>query len=436
MSNEKIKILVVSAVPWNTSNNFGNSYSDIFSKINEFEIANVYLANGSVNDHCVSRAFEISEDMLVHNLINKKNVVGKETAVFDNENVSNYHLGFVQKIKNYGLIHRFSILYMCRDLLWKVGRWKSESLLSFIKDFKPDLIFAPINGSSYPNNIILEISKKFNLPVVGYISDDNYSFKLVNFSPLFWIRRMFIRRSVGKLIKQCKILYVISKKQKIYYDQIFGISSRILTKSFEDRRASVEEKRFCINMVYTGNLGLNRWKSLAKIASVVDSLNKDCEKINLDIYSGTELTKAMKSCLKGKGVQFRGKVPHSRIHGIQKNADVLLHVEATDFIHKWDAMYGFSTKLVDYFSEAKPIFAYGDESQASISYLKEENAAFVATNDVEIENVLKSIVKNPSILEEYAEKSFNCGKKNHDANYFKSMLICDARTVFAEAKRN
>lgn len=425
------RILVVSAVPWNTNNNFGNSYSDIFTGIENIEIANIYLSNGLVNDSRVSRAFEISEDMLIRNLLNGKYIVGKETCILSESTEQKKLDSPIHRMKKFGLNHRFSILYACRDLLWKVGKWKSERLITFIKDFSPEIIFAPINGSTYPNNIIMEISKMYNLPIIGYISDDNYTFQQFSLSPLYWIRRYFIRLSVGKLIKKCRVLYVISQKQKETYDKIFGISSKILTKGFVDKRSFSKEDKIssCINIVYAGNLGLNRWKSIASVAREIDRINNEEIKVKLDIYSGSVLTKKMRRSLKGNGVSFKGRVDSSQIHNIQKRADLLLHVEATDFSHKWGALYGFSTKLVDYFSEGKAILAYGNANQASISYLKDEDAAFVATNERDVENILNYIVSNPIVLNEYAKKSFECGKRNHDVWLFKQMIMHDIENV-------
>lgn len=430
----KIKVLVISAVPWNTSNNFGNSYSNIFSDIKDIEISNVYLSNGFVNDPCVLNAFEINEDMLFRNLLNKKYVVGRETAVKKDSENNKGEKSLIQKIKTFSLNHRFSLVYMCRDFLWSVGKWNSESLHHFIETIKPDVIFAPINGSTYPNNIIVEISNLYNLPIIGYISDDNYTYKQFSLSPLYWIRRFFIRKSVGNLIKKCKILYVISKKQKMVYDRIFNISSKILTKGFCDRRddSIKQNDKSHIKIVYTGNLGLNRWKSIAKIAREIDLANFDKEIFVFSIYSQTSLTWKMKNGIKGKGVYFKGPVEASQIHDIQKKADILLHVEATDFIHKWDALYGFSTKIIDYFSEGKTIFAYGNADQASISYLKENDAALIATNEKEIRRILKKITTNSNILKEYSEKSYECGKKYHDANLFKRMIMQDLSEIIRE----
>ena len=64
------KILVASDTPWNTNNSFGNSYANIFDKLEGYEIANIYCKEGIVNDKRVSRAFKVTAKMLLKNLQN------------------------------------------------------------------------------------------------------------------------------------------------------------------------------------------------------------------------------------------------------------------------------------------------------------------------------------------------------------------------------
>ena len=77
------------------------------------------------------------------------------------------------------------------------------------------------------------------------------------------------------------------------------------------------------------------------------------------------------------------------------------------------ARLSFSTKLTDYLSSGKCIFAIGNDDLAPIEYLRENEAALVACSEDEIEAQLKTIVSNGDVLQKYARNAINCGLKNH-----------------------
>ena len=73
----------------------------------------------------------------------------------------------------------------------------------------------------------------------------------------------------------------------------------------------------------------------------------------------------------------------------------------------------FSTKLTDYFANGKCILAIGSEDIAPIEYLREEDAALVASTQQQIGRWLQSIVDNPELIAQFARKAYECGLKNH-----------------------
>lgn len=105
-------------------------------------------------------------------------------------------------------------MFWARDFVWKIGRWCSPELKAFIDDFKPDVIFQPIYYSNYISDIALFIKKYTGVPMVGYISDDCYTLRQFNLSPLYWIDRLHKRKKVKQVFMSCEFVYVISEIQK------------------------------------------------------------------------------------------------------------------------------------------------------------------------------------------------------------------------------
>lgn len=427
-----MKILIVSNTPWSKENSFGNSFSNIFEGIPDLEFANISCRTVTDLEPIVSACFEISEKSLLKHLKDKRSPSGKK---IDIEALKNCKKSAEESnIKTFARKKRWQVLFWARDIIWTLGRWKSQELLDFIDDFKPDLIFQPVYYSSYLNDIACFIQEYTNVPMLGYISDDCYTLRQFSLSPLYWIDRLHKRKKVKKTIEKCKILYVISEIQKRDYEKAFGVPCKILTKSadFTEPPQLKTPYNTPLQLVFTGNIGTNRWKSLAVIAQALQELNQNGTKAELRIYTATPLTAKMQKALQIDGASYlMGTVPASAIPQIQSEADMLVHAEALDLKNRLAVRQSFSTKLVDYFKAARPILAVGPKDVASIDHLLQNNCALVADNAADLAVMLSDCLENPKRLHTLAENAFLCGKRHHDAAQMKEMLYADLKNTVA-----
>lgn len=60
---KKIKILLITSMPWREDNNIGNSYSNLFGDIDEFEIAHIYCRDGEPYNKKVKNTFRLPKDV-------------------------------------------------------------------------------------------------------------------------------------------------------------------------------------------------------------------------------------------------------------------------------------------------------------------------------------------------------------------------------------
>ncbi len=419
-----MRILVISNTPWRDDNSFGNSYTSIFKGIKKIELANIYCNYGAPDNDLVAHHFQITEKSLIHNLLNPKYPSGrvvennKETAPLTNSQAKG--VNFFKK-------NRLQIFFWIRDLIWIIGRWKSPQINKFITDFQPDIIFQPLYYSNYINNIVVYIKKLTNAPMVAYVSDDVYTLRQFSLSPLFWIDRFIKRRKIRKVVNLCEHLYVISDIQKKDYEKCFGIECRVLTKGAEFITPQLKsENNTPLKFVFTGNIGAGRWKSLAMIADALNDINKDHIKVQLIIYTPSPLTKRMQKALtKNESVRLTGAVPSSEISAIHSDADVLIHVESLDLKERLLVRQSFSTKIVDYLHAARTIFAIGSPEVASMDFLTKNDAAIVAFNKESVREQIKYIVNDKSVLNEYAIKAWECGKRNNQISEIQKRLSTD-----------
>lgn len=423
-----MKILIVSNTPWDDSNSFGSSFSNIFGGNENYEIANIYCQKGKPNTQICSRFFQINESLIVKSIKDKACSSGREVQ---NEKRADMLSSSQEKYLNKAKVLRWQVFFWARDLVWATKKWKSEALDRFIDDFNPDLIFQPIYYSSYIDEIGLYAKRRTDKPMVGYISDDCYTLKQFSLSPLFWIDRLIKRRFVKRAIDECQILYTITETQRKEYDGIFGEKCKVLFKGGNfDVILSPKLLNNPLKLVYTGNLGLGRWKSLAMISKALKTINQNGVKAQLYIYSQTPMTAKMKSQLDVRDSSFfMGSVSASKVKKIQRDADILVHVESFELSERYKARLSFSTKIVDYLEAGKCILAIGWERTGAIEYLKERDAALVVTNAQEVNQVLDRIVSTPSIIHEYAKKGYQCGKDNHQLESIREGLYEDLCSV-------
>lgn len=430
-----MRIIILSNTAWDNQNSFGSSFSNIFEDMQGIQIANIYCRYGNPNNSVADYYFQITEKSLLKNLKTKSIPSGKQ--VFADGQGTIQLSDREQTTFDTARMKRWQILFWARDLIWLVGRWCSPQLRAFIDDFKPDLIFQPVYYSNYLTRMALFLKNYTNAPMVGYISDDCYTLRQFSLSPLYWLDRLHKRKKVKKVIQQCELLYVISEIQKRDYEKIFGVPCKVLTKSadFSGDPPVKSQYHTPLQIVFTGNIGTNRWKSLAMIVKALQAINQNGVRAQLRIYTGTPLTVQMQAALEIPGTSFlMGSAPASEISKIQADADMLVHVEAFDLKNRLLVRQSFSTKLVDYFRAARPILAVGPHDVASIAHLIGNDCALVAETVEQIEAALEAVLADSDKLDDFSEKAYACGRAHHDKAVMQQILQADLNRVVKEGR--
>lgn len=381
-------------------------------------------------------SFQITEKSLIENLKCKRKPSGRVIVVEQKTVVSTAgfsHIGGVSFAKKC----RWQILFWIRDLIWKLGRWQSPELEKFISDFNPDIIFQPVYYSSHLNDIVQWAKEYTKAPMMGYISDDCYTLKQFSFSPLYWIDRLWKRRKVKRTIELCEILYVISDVQKYEYAEIFKVPCKVLTKcaDFSAPVPVYKEPSDVLKLMYAGNLGDGRWQSLALLARAIAEENKEKMRAQLDIYTPTPFSRKMKTAFNTLGCTVYPPISAREVLERQKESDVLVHVEGLSLKSRLAVRQSFSTKLVDFFTLGKCIFAIGPSDVASIKHLVDNDAAIVANGESQVVEKLNMLLNNVKALEGYGAKAYHCGALHHSRKSMHDMLMTDLNSHLKPKER-
>lgn len=422
-----MKILFISMSPIQKGVSIGNTFLNVFEDFPDVQFFSVYTKNG-YPDSSIERAFQITDKQLLKRLLHRTKTVGRTVPERDGQE----NAPAEDKMVTFARKKRYIPMFWAQSLLWLPPYWKSEALHTFLDEVQPDLLFTILSDSVPLNKLIWHIQGYLQKPLVVYAWDNNYTLQLGLTSPLVFLNRCINRHYMRKTVQKAEQLYVISEIQKQDYEKAFGVSCKILTKSagFSGEPPVKTQYNSPLQLVFTGNIGTNRWKSLAIIAEALEQINQNGVRAQLRIYTATPLTAKMEKALKkGDSSFIMGSVPANEVPKIQEAADILVHVEALDLKNRLAVRQSFSTKLVDYFKAARPILAVGLREVASIDHLIRDDCALTGETVEEVRSALESVLENRGKLDELSKKAYACGKRNHNTVTMHQMLQTDLERI-------
>lgn len=425
--DRKIRILVITYLPWRDDNSIGNSYSNIFrgTDKDKYEFAHIYIRDGMPQNKLCHEYYHISEKSLIKRFFGKKVEIGH---YFHMDKCEDQPKDQFSKLYNKARILRWELFFFIRDMIGIPNRWKNNTLESFIERFKPNLVFGTLSGYPIISNMMCYISQSRNIPLVTYPWDDHYTLNCTSWSPMFWLRRFLWRYFQRKSVQQSSFLYVISNLMQDEYSKLFKKECKLLYKgyNFDTNLPIVYCHHNPINFLYMGNIGGGRWKALSVLANAIKVINDyyGCQKIQLNIYTLSPIDQKINTSLNINGAsRLNDSVPNEKVNETMDSADVLVHAEPYD---KRDYQYyraSFSTKLVDYFSRVKPIMSIGGMTASTDYLIRNDATIYVQRND--IIRKLMEIVEHQEILQEYAQKAWDCGVRNHQIKDIQERMYND-----------
>ena len=411
--SKKPKVLVCTVDAW-SSKTGADTFSSLLQRYGAENVASLYIRADIADSTSASRYFQIVEGKVLRSIFNRSVTTGQEYKVGDLQEIPD----LLEEKARYNSFrkHRWGIFLFAREFVWKMGRWKSKELNNFLDDFKPDVVIFPIEHFIHFNNISEYIIKKCNPKVISFLWDDNFTYKQDPCNIWHLMHRWWCRKSVRRLVELSDTVFALSPKMKEECDKEYHINSVLLTKPIFNQGDFVPyQSRKPIRVLYTGNLLIERDKTIAAIAEGLRKINAVGVNVILDIYTNTVLPQPMiRRSTEGNFCSIHPPVSQTDVFKLQKEADILLFAESLDQKKHQDARLSFSTKITDYFRAGRCIWAVASPTLGPMDYLMRMDAALISTDDATIYDVLKQIVSSPDIICTYAEKGFNCGKKNHD----------------------
>lgn len=416
-----MRILVISKEAWRDDQSGGNVLSNIFRSF-DAEFAQIYCNElMPYNDVC-EHYFQITDrDML--NSIRNGMPAGK---AFDYTRSEDTFQSGIESFSNLKVIFG-GLLRIMREIVWSFGKWDNKGIESFVKDFKPDIIFAPCYGVNYMHKLTTLVHNIAGVNVISYISDDFYSNRQLHWAPWYWIHHFILRKNTRSIFKRYSLVYTMTDEQKESCEKAFASNMRILRKAAVcDVDKYTQPPHRPIRFIYAGGIYLNRWKTLGIIASAMRRLNMDGIKFKLDIYTNNPLTAAMRKAINdGTTATVHPAVSSKELQSLYSESDIALHCESFDIVNRLTVRLSFSTKIVDCLESGCAVMAVCDHKQAGFAYLKRNNCAICISSKNEIEGVLLELYRNPNIISDYKARAMNIAQTNHNPDNIKKQLTED-----------
>lgn len=436
-----MKILLITAEEWNDYV-YGNGVLTNWFTGFDAEFAQIYTSPGLPNNKVCSKYFQIDERQMVKSLYSNTKA-GREVKMPTNEREQDAAKSNAQRKGIYGIFKKLSLwmhtpIVMLQDFIWMTGRYDKAALQRFIDGYKPDVVFCPQLGNPKMWRLEKLVKGMTDVPFVAFTGDDEASYQQVSKSPLFWLRRWYCHNGLKNSVKIFSHYFMHSKEQAQDYTNEYGVPTSTLYKCGDFSNEFVKKSVGSpIRLVYAGRLYCNRWKTLAEIGKALYEINKHGERMVLDIYTQEALTNEQRTALSlENSVYMKGSVNPQQLKEVYRNADIALHVESMDKKNRLATRVSFSTKIIDLMASSCAILAVCWNRHCGYQYLRDNDAAFCVDNYSDILPMLQRIVDNPSLVQNYAQKAYECGRKNHTREKIQKQIRDKFEELIAKRQAN
>lgn len=420
-----MNILVVSKTEWDDRNAFGNTISNFFSNWHDCKFLHVFTRTPSPDNDVCNEYYRVSFFNVIRNILTPWRI-GQKFSLDACKNNSGSKSE--RKFISFGKKGNKLWMHKIYDLIYSSCIWRNYRYKKTIQQFNPDIVFFVLTSDAFIYQNIIYLKKHTNAKLVGMIQDDIYG---VYCSTSGYYGEI-LRDRLRKCLTLCDKVYGSSLMLCNEYEKQFSIPIKPLYKGCEllEPRTSVNNP---IIITYAGNLGYERYKTLAVLAQAIKTINYDNVKIRLDIYTGSEITEEISALLNFPGSsEICGRAPYDVIKRIQHESDIVLHVESFSAEQIDVVKYSFSTKIIDCLQSGSAMMVIGPAGISPVEYPRQIPGTIVVNNVDALVDVLNEIISNKTDLINRAKQIHEYAMKNHNIEIVRENIKNDFAALLNE----
>ncbi len=311
--------------------------------------------------------------------------------------------------------NRTAMTMLARELIWKSKRWGYGTFHRWVDDFAPQVLLLQAGDCGFMFKLARELAEAYQIPLVIYNSE-GYYFKEHDYFrakglahslyPVFY--NQFAKQFRKTMHMAHSAIYICDALLQDYGKEFFLPSQTIYTATTLQSAEKKPHEGLVIS--YLGNLGVGRHEPLIEIANALQEISPE---LHLDVYGKTaypEVQAALDSC---HGITMKGFVPYEQVVEVMQQSDILIHSENSSDFYREDLKYGFSTKIADSLASGTCFFVYAPEELACARYLREQDAAYVVSDEHSMKETLRMLVAVPEARMRYLDRAAKVVACNH-----------------------
>lgn len=421
MSFESLRVLVVSHNVFSNSGNMGKSMMRMLGGIPPECLAQLYFHQEIPTRKCCLHYFRITDSSILHSVFTRHAQYKSFEEIDIDESAVRSRTDTGNLAKIYQLSRRRTpMIYFLRNWMWVLGRWKTKALREWAKGFAPDVIFLAASDYAFPYHIALYLSAFLDIPIVVWCADDFFIEPRRNGRLLRRIQCRNLLRLARKATERSKSVIAISDTMQRDYERLFGFPVQTVRISCEENRFSLPSDQRT-GIVYVGNLGIHRIDSLIELGCALRNAEiPGFETIR--VYSGEQKPEILQRINEKYGLSFCGYLAGEDVEKLLGRSKFLIITEAFGKESVCRTRYSLSTKIAESLRSGACILAYGPQNIASISYLRQYQAACVLSSAEELPGAIKRLCAEPDAYADYVRTAMKLADRFHNTEKIEEMM--------------
>lgn len=405
-----MKVLLISHTVLSKTGNMGKTLRGYLMDYAPDEVAQFYIHSEIPTDNSVCQNyFRFTDIDAIKSILPLK----ERGSVFGDKDIQPDRIstrtddGAIGEVYQFGR-KRTGLIYMLRNILWKLGHWKTKKLKEWLNSVNPDVILFASGDYAFMYDIARWVATYLERPLVVSCVDDYY---LTNANAgTFWgdLHHNLFMKSVHATLENASCIFTICDTMQAEYAKLFEKKCYTLYTSADNKNLVIRNDAKRIS--YIGNLGYDRFKQLIVIG---EALHR--QGMYIDVYSAEKNPSVLNQLEQAPGIKFHGAIAADEVWRVMENSIAVIHTESFDSKIKENIRFSVSTKIAESLMYGPCLIAYGPEGIASIDYLKENKAAYVITRPEDLESGLTEILTNRDLREQIVRNARALAVKNHNA---------------------
>ncbi len=414
-----MNFLILSHNVFSKTSSMGKTLSAYFKGFENEKISQFYIHSEIPTDDSVCKDYyRVTDKEIIKSIFSRKSgKVFNEKDIVKSASESRTDIGLTAAIYQKSR-SRTPLIYLARNFLWRIGKWNTKKLNEWIDTVNPDAIFLASGDYSFIYRIALKIAKKRNIPLFLSCMDDYYFYNKNENSLLGRFQHKLFMRQVKMTIGYSSAIFSICDKMTVDYGKFFNkLCYTLHTGSTITEPLNFDKTN---KISYVGNMGYKRNEQLIALGKALREIDKD---MCIDVYSAESRTEILKHMTHENGINFCGAIDAETVKKVIGESMLVIHTESFDSVTRKIVRYSVSTKIADSLASGTCLLAYGPEEIASISYLKNNDAAFVITENDDLVLKLREIITNEALRQKITENALKLAKSNHNININSKKLL-------------